>query len=196
MRFKWLCKDLLTRSCWLVLFALLPSFPLGWLWYSNFPLGWLWYLLLIAVIYILYIICIYFNPIADVHCVSSFNAVHVNFIWSIYLYIIILIYVYLYTPGTCLSSILGLQPSKTRFFPIKTGVICVPGLYCFWCSTIFRSPQSLFTSLPLYIMTGTCYLPNRSNERHIVPGSEPEMTWTSWKGRKGHERLNGQNWTC
>ena len=30
-------------------------------------------------------------------------------------------------PGMCLSPILGLQPSKTRPFPIKTGVIWVPG---------------------------------------------------------------------
>ena len=30
-------------------------------------------------------------------------------------------------PGTCLSPILGLQPSKTKPFPIKTGVIWVPG---------------------------------------------------------------------
>ena len=33
------------------------------------------------------------------------------------------VYIYIYIPGTCLSSILGLQPSKTRSFPIKTRVI-------------------------------------------------------------------------
>ncbi len=38
-------------------------------------------------------------------------------------------------PGTCLSPILGLQPSKTRSFPIKTGVIWVPGTH--------RSPDFL-----------------------------------------------------
>ena len=42
------------------------------------------------------------------------------------------IYIYIiYTPGTCLSSIFGLQPSKTRSFPIKTGVIWVPGIYIY-----------------------------------------------------------------
>ena len=30
-----------------------------------------------------------------------------------------------YEPGTCLSSILGLQPSKTTSFPINAGVIFV-----------------------------------------------------------------------
>ena len=37
--------------------------------------------------------------------------------------------IYIYIPGTCSSSILGLQPSKRRPFPIKTGVIWVPGIY-------------------------------------------------------------------
>ena len=32
-------------------------------------------------------------------------------------------------PGTCLSSIFGFQPSKTRSFPIKTRVIWVPGIF-------------------------------------------------------------------
>ena len=34
-----------------------------------------------------------------------------------------------YIPGTSLSSILGLQPSKRRPFPFKTTVIWVPGIY-------------------------------------------------------------------
>ena len=38
---------------------------------------------------------------------------------------------YIYIPGTCLSSILGFEPSKRRPFPIKTGVIWVPGIYAF-----------------------------------------------------------------
>ncbi len=33
------------------------------------------------------------------------------------------IYIYIYIPGTCLSSILVVEPSKTRSFPIKTRVI-------------------------------------------------------------------------
>ena len=33
----------------------------------------------------------------------------------------------LYIPGTCLSSILVVEPFKTRSFPIKTRVIWVPG---------------------------------------------------------------------
>ena len=36
---------------------------------------------------------------------------------------------FLQLPGTCLSPVLRLQPSKTRSFPIKTGVIWVPGRY-------------------------------------------------------------------
>ena len=34
-----------------------------------------------------------------------------------------------YIPGTCLSSILGVEPSKTRSFPIKTMVIWILGRY-------------------------------------------------------------------
>ena len=41
------------------------------------------------------------------------------------------IYIYIYIPGTCLSSILGFEPSKTRSFPIKTGVIWVPCAYMY-----------------------------------------------------------------
>ena len=44
-------------------------------------------------------------------------------------------------PGTCLSSILGLQPSKTRSFPIKTRVIWVPGIQCVHLSFPFGSSQ-------------------------------------------------------
>ena len=36
---------------------------------------------------------------------------------------------FLQLPGTCLSPVLRLQPSKTRSFPIKTGVIWVPARY-------------------------------------------------------------------
>ena len=46
---------------------------------------------------------------------------------GVYLYIYI--YVYIYIPGTYLSSIFSLGPSKTRVFPIKTrGPIWVPGV--------------------------------------------------------------------
>ena len=34
-----------------------------------------------------------------------------------------------YIPETSLSPVLGVQPSKTRSFPIKSGVIWVPGTY-------------------------------------------------------------------
>ena len=37
--------------------------------------------------------------------------------------------IYIYIPGTCLSSILGFEPSKRRPFPFKTRVIWVPGYY-------------------------------------------------------------------
>ena len=37
--------------------------------------------------------------------------------------------IYIYIPGTCLSSIFGLQPFKTKPFPIKTGVIWVLYIY-------------------------------------------------------------------
>ena len=37
-------------------------------------------------------------------------------------------YVYIYIPGTCLASILVVEPSKTRSFPIKTRVIWVGGI--------------------------------------------------------------------
>ena len=40
-------------------------------------------------------------------------------------------YIYIYIPGTCLSSILVVEPSKTRSFPIKTRVIWVPGIYIY-----------------------------------------------------------------
>ena len=41
------------------------------------------------------------------------------------------IHIYIYTPGTSLSSILVIEPSKTRSFPIKTRVIWVPGKYIY-----------------------------------------------------------------
>ena len=36
-----------------------------------------------------------------------------------------------FVPGTCLSSILVVETSKTRSFPIKTRVIWVPGIYIY-----------------------------------------------------------------
>ena len=45
-------------------------------------------------------------------------------------YVYIFVYIY-YIPGTCLSPVLGVQPSKTRSCPIKTGVIWVPGIYIY-----------------------------------------------------------------
>ena len=49
--------------------------------------------------------------------------------WNLYL---------LYVPGTCLSSILGFEPSKRRPFPFKTKVSWVPGMYIFMYIYIFR----------------------------------------------------------
>ena len=48
--------------------------------------------------------------------------------------------IYIYMPGTCLSSILGVEPSKTRPFSSKTRVIWVPGVYTYTysVSTIFK----------------------------------------------------------
>ena len=43
------------------------------------------------------------------------------------------IYIYTYIPRTCLSSILVVEPSKTRSFPIKTRVIWVLGLFRWRC---------------------------------------------------------------
>ena len=48
--------------------------------------------------------------------------------------------IYIYIPGTCLSSILRLKPSKTRSFPTKTRVIWVPGIY--------PSPADTFSQFP------------------------------------------------
>ena len=56
--------------------------------------------------------------------------------------------VYIYIPGTCLSSILGFEPSKRRPFPFKTRVIWVPGIYsgindnwfCCWMISIHMIP--------------------------------------------------------
>ncbi len=36
--------------------------------------------------------------------------------------------VWVLVPGTCLSSILVVEPSKTRSLPVKTGVIWIPGI--------------------------------------------------------------------
>ena len=44
--------------------------------------------------------------------------------------------IYIYVPGTYLSSIFGLQPSKTRPLLIKTRVIWVLGIY-----DVFRTPK-------------------------------------------------------
>ena len=54
-------------------------------------------------------------------------------------------------PGTCLSSILGVEPFKTRSFPIKTRVIRVLGSYnILWDSNSFES-----NTLPGYWMVET-----------------------------------------
>ena len=45
------------------------------------------------------------------------------------MYIYIYLYIYIHIPGTCLSSILGVEPSKTRPFSSKTRVIWVLGIY-------------------------------------------------------------------
>ena len=37
--------------------------------------------------------------------------------------------IYEYIPGTCVPSILGLEPSKRRSFPLKIRVIWVLGMY-------------------------------------------------------------------
>ena len=43
--------------------------------------------------------------------------------------------IYIYIPGTCLSSMLGVKPSKTRPCSSKTRVIWVPGIYIYnWTS--------------------------------------------------------------
>ena len=48
-------------------------------------------------------------------------------------------------PGTCLEpSILVVEPSKTRSFPIKTRVIWVPGIY------IYRERESLSVLLRVW----------------------------------------------
>ena len=39
--------------------------------------------------------------------------------------------IYIYVPGTQMTSIFKGQPPKTRPFPIKTRVICVPGIYIY-----------------------------------------------------------------
>ena len=51
----------------------------------------------------------------------------------------------LYIPGTCLSSILGVEPSKTRPFSSKTRVIWVPGIYIYiFCFVFFsKCPEIL-----------------------------------------------------
>ena len=52
-------------------------------------------------------------------------------LYSCIMYVCICIYIYIgffFAPGTCLSSISSLGPSKTRSFPIKARVIWVPGI--------------------------------------------------------------------
>ena len=57
---------------------------------------------------------------------------HVVHIIYIYIYCI-----WLYRPRTCLSSILGLQPSRRRPFPIKTRVIGFQGyIHYTWCTVV------------------------------------------------------------
>ena len=55
----------------------------------------------------------------------------------IYIYIHIYIYIYIYIPGTCLSSILVVEPFKTMSFPIKTRVIWVAGMYIHYFDCIY-----------------------------------------------------------
>ena len=50
-------------------------------------------------------------------------------------------YIYIYIPGTCLSSILGVEPSKTRPFSSKTRVIWVPGIHIYIHTYYISPPQ-------------------------------------------------------
>ena len=56
--------------------------------------------------------------------------------WYVYIYIYY-INIYIYIPGTCLSFVLRVEPSKRRYFPIKARVICVPGIYTFFMYCYF-----------------------------------------------------------
>ena len=47
-----------------------------------------------------------------------------------------------YMPGTCLSPVLGLQPSKTRSFPTQTVVIWVPGGYTYFFKPMYPTGVS------------------------------------------------------
>ena len=51
--------------------------------------------------------------------------------------------IYIYIPGTCLSSILGFEPSKRRPFPFKTRFIWVPGIFIY-TAQLYRTCSKLF----------------------------------------------------
>ncbi len=76
---------------------------------------------------------------------------------NIVLYVNIHKYVYIYIPGTCLSSILEFEPSKRRPFPIKTGVIWVPGINICYINA---------TEIAYYI--------DRHVPWHAIPSSSPK----------------------
>ena len=67
--------------------------------------------------------------------------------------------------GTCLSSILVVEPSKLRSFPIKTRGIWVPGRHCFF----FKSPK--YCSCNPFVAISTYDW--RNLLRWLEPGFDP-----------------------
>ena len=64
----------------------------------------------------------------------------------------------------CLSSILGFEPSKRRPFPIKTGVIWVPGVYIY-----------------IYVYIYICYPPLESLPFLWVSSVQTAERFLRWK---------------
>ena len=102
----------------------------------------------------------------------------------------------LYIPGTCLSSILVVEPFKTRSFPIKTRVIWVPGLYSanggdfsnYLLLMVKRNPilltswyeESTIVYQVLYIPGGCLgFLNHQQCSTCQVPPSQQERNWPS-----------------
>ena len=109
------------------------------------------------------------------------------------------VYIYIYIPETCLSFVLGVEPSKRRAFPIKTRVMWVPGIYIYIAVFTTLLQPDLFAAKALCrpeTITQHCLLPfERRHTSSVVSLSEdtwvisnvPTISQTIQPGRVGVE---------
>ncbi len=101
--------------------------------------------------------------------------------------------IYIYIPGTQMISIFEGQPPKTRFFPIKTRVIWVPGIYKYadihWYIPIYAPKWLLaFNLLSIYQISTSGHRPYLfSRETSRIGGNIPKLSTKKWTLPRGYQ---------